>query len=877
MTFIISISFMSLSAHAAGYNGPFYNNGDQFVVNSGIKATVTLASEDAAGNQTGEGFPTSSMGTTNLPIDYNRWESTNSKKFSANLVIHNDSGSPQTVNQMIGLSNLSATNGVYINDADKKAVISDAKTLTGKVGTVRIRVGGNLYTFHSSTDDDWNKLESDNWNSGFSIQINTPDGSHGSDLANNDSISLKIPLTVTDPNNKDFTNVTVSQFSYNGDYANPVLQPTFVKDIRNTVANKPYLVTKMLSSDPQHRIYQVLPDDAQSLVPTSTDNPIIFDPFNVGYEKAAANQATIPAFNTGVFYINNRPIFKTVSQFGWSMEYVNNNPTDNVMLPYYTYSRPNNSSDNPTSFIDEQGNPLPLIPNNYASFVSLRKVLDAKNWTIHVGDKFDPSIGFEKWTTKSSTITDFDTAVAHKLQVIQSDSNPVNTNKAGVYPVTFKVPDATFRGSNETQYVSKTVNLTVLTPNSYVLKGSTTGFSLNPAEYYVNVMYRDSANNPHTFTVNNLSAADLDIEDNNGNLNPDQMRPGQVYKVILNNSGKAKVEQAIRNVAGNVTIDSAINDAYFTYVAPAKNTVVASLTGSSNNKNALDPSDYKVTFTGDPTHAAYTPVNGDLQLEDDDGNAVTKPVAGEQYNVALTTAGKNRIATFFDKSVHLIFSGKGVFIKPVPGVTPTPTPSTNDGSSTNGSPSTPIGPATPSKPNSGNNSTTTTTKPSTSVGPNIAVKGEAVYATKKIGLYKNTKFTKANRIAWYPKQKRVNRPMFVVTGYKRAANGALKYKVRDVNHGRKTAGKKGYITASRKYVVPVYYASVPKSKKITVISPKGINTYKSANLTGKAKHYKKGVRLTVKKLVKHNLTTRYQLSNGYYVTANKKLIIQGNY
>ncbi|EHO45245.1 DUF5776 domain-containing protein [Lentilactobacillus kisonensis] len=43
------------------------------------------------------------------------------------------------------------------------------------------------------------------------------------------------------------------------------------------------------------------------------------------------------------------------------------------------------------------------------------------------------------------------------------------------------------------------------------------------------------------------------------------------------------------------------------------------------------------------------------------------------------------------------------------------------------------------------------------------------------------------------------------------------------------------------------------------------------------KSYKKGTHLSVKKLVKHNLTTRYQLSNGTYVTANKKLVIQGNY
>lgn len=78
-------------------------------------------------------------------------------------------------------------------------------------------------------------------------------------------------------------------------------------------------------------------------------------------------------------------------------------------------------------------------------------------------------------------------------------------------------------------------------------------------------------------------------------------------------------------------------------------------------------------------------------------------------------------------------------------------------------------------------------------------------------------------------------------------------------------------------MVPVYYANVPKSKRVTVISRKGVNAYKSANLTGKTKHYKKGVRLTVKKLVKHNLTTRYQLNNGRFITANKKLIIAGNY
>lgn len=157
------------------------------------------------------------------------------------------------------------------------------------------------------------------------------------------------------------------------------------------------------------------------------------------------------------------------------------------------------------------------------------------------------------------------------------------------------------------------------------------------------------------------------------------------------------------------------------------------------------------------------------------------------------------------------------------------------------------------------------------------VKGAAVYATKKIYMYKHATFKKSQRIATYSKTKRVNRPMFVVIGYDRSNGGALRYKVRDVNHKKKTAGKVGYITANRQYVVNVYYKTMPKNNKITVISKNGVHAYKNKSLTGKTKSYKKGAHLKVKKIVKHNLTTRYQLSNGYYVTGNKKLVIQGNY
>ncbi|WP_125547635.1 DUF5776 domain-containing protein [Levilactobacillus lindianensis] len=158
-------------------------------------------------------------------------------------------------------------------------------------------------------------------------------------------------------------------------------------------------------------------------------------------------------------------------------------------------------------------------------------------------------------------------------------------------------------------------------------------------------------------------------------------------------------------------------------------------------------------------------------------------------------------------------------------------------------------------------------------GATVAPEGSAIYGLKKLALYKKTSFTKKNRITIYAKKSRQNRPMFVVTGYTKSASGAKRYKVRDVNHHSKTAGKTGYITAKKSVVAPVYYTK--KTSKITVTNPSGINAYAKKNLTKKKAHYRQGQVLKVKKIVHHNLTTRFVLTNGRYVTANKKLVIAG--
>ncbi len=141
-------------------------------------------------------------------------------------------------------------------------------------------------------------------------------------------------------------------------------------------------------------------------------------------------------------------------------------------------------------------------------------------------------------------------------------------------------------------------------------------------------------------------------------------------------------------------------------------------------------------------------------------------------------------------------------------------------------------------------------------------------------MYSNKDFKKSERVANYAKKPRINRPMFVVTDYAKSKAGNLRYVVRDVNHHSKTAGKTGYITADYAFVRPVYYHS--SHKTLTIINPRGVNEYKNKNLTGKVKNFKQGTQLKVKGFVKHNLTTRYLLSNGHYITGNRKLVIAGD-
>ncbi|MEE8825716.1 hypothetical protein LASUN_05600 [Lentilactobacillus sunkii] len=241
----------------------------------------------------------------------------------------------------------------------------------------------------------------------------------------------------------------------------------------------------------------------------------------------------------------------------------------------------------------------------------------------------------------------------------------------------------------------------------------------------------------------------------------------------------------------------------------------------------------------------------------------TKKILGEGYKLSSTEGQPTGIFAV-GKPVTVIYK----FDKPTPPIPPTPpTPPTPK----------PDPKPTPNPDPTPTPNPTPTPTPQPTPGPDepdyVAKKNEAVYALKKVYLYQKPTFNKSQRKAGYVSKPRVYRPMFVVTGYARSANGALRYKVRDVNHLTKNRHKTGYVTARWSHIRPVYYQS--KHTTLTVINPRGVNEYKNVNLTGKVQNFKQGKVLKVKKFVHHNLTTRYLLTNGHYITGNRKLVKMG--
>ncbi|WP_318530567.1 DUF5776 domain-containing protein [Lentilactobacillus parakefiri] len=155
-------------------------------------------------------------------------------------------------------------------------------------------------------------------------------------------------------------------------------------------------------------------------------------------------------------------------------------------------------------------------------------------------------------------------------------------------------------------------------------------------------------------------------------------------------------------------------------------------------------------------------------------------------------------------------------------------------------------------------------KPTTTKKPKSA-KGSIVYALTTVKLYQNTNFDKRNLTKTYKKQVRASRPMFRVLKQTTNTQGHAIYRVKDLKSGRT-----GYMLSAGKYLAGAYYSA--KVTRIKVLNRNGINEYSNPQLSSRKKHVRKDTSLNVKKVVGYGHASRLLLTNGRYVSANKKLV-----
>lgn len=478
--------------------------------------------------------------------------------------------------------------------------------------------------------------------------------------------------------------------------------------------------------------------------------------------------------------------------------------------------------------------------------------------TLSGGSKtYDGKKVSESGFTPTLTLKDGDNVIATvKLEKGQYDIAD-DDSKVGSYSITIAANEiaqlkTTYSNYDLSKLTSVKSTYTILAPHqvSYTIQGSqSVGFDGKvhlPAASHFTITMSDG-------TKVALQDSDLMVADHENGVTD-----AGSYRVVLSDSGKTRIAGILG--ASNQLVDGT-STATLT-VTKQKGT--ASLTDGSKvyDGKKVSQSNYQPTLTlrdANGTTQATIKLTADQYSIENDGSAVGS------YSITLTSAEIKALQAKYpndDFNLNAVKATYTITAQP----TPKPTPGGNGGG---GSSATPTTPSTPSSNDNSSSSSSTIVEPST-----VAKKGAVVYAIKKIGLYGSKDFKQRSRKAWYVQKPRIYRPMFVITGYSRDGHGNLRYKVRDVNHLTKNRNQTGYITASWKYVRPVYYQS--RESTITEINPRGVNGYRKVNLTRKVTNYKQGTVLKVKKVVNYHLTTRFILDNGQYVTANRKLVQMGH-
>lgn len=136
-----------------------------------------------------------------------------------------------------------------------------------------------------------------------------------------------------------------------------------------------------------------------------------------------------------------------------------------------------------------------------------------------------------------------------------------------------------------------------------------------------------------------------------------------------------------------------------------------------------------------------------------------------------------------------------------------------------------------------------------------------VYGKQRLYRYRQADFKQSDRIQGYAKKVIAYAPVFTVVKTVKSSQGTPRYELADGS----------YITANPAYVGRLYWRS-SAYKTLYVTSPKGIYVHPSAALTKRGKYLKQGTAVNVVKAVKVGQKTRYELSNGTFITGNKQFV-----
>ncbi|KRL94270.1 MucBP domain-containing protein [Levilactobacillus hammesii] len=144
-----------------------------------------------------------------------------------------------------------------------------------------------------------------------------------------------------------------------------------------------------------------------------------------------------------------------------------------------------------------------------------------------------------------------------------------------------------------------------------------------------------------------------------------------------------------------------------------------------------------------------------------------------------------------------------------------------------------------------------------------AFKSFRIYGKQGLYRYAKPTFKRSQRLAHVKYLPRIRAKIFRVVGTATSSQGRLRYRLADGS----------YVTARADYVANLYWQG-KHYRKLVVINPKGTYEYQKPMFkrSYRVKLLHKKTVVKVKKMVRRGDMTRYQLTNGRYLTGNKQWV-----